>query len=177
MTDDIERLKEKQQEPKKEKRPEVVWYERQENEQIARLSELYKMANDKLEDDPLELQEKLTLYGDIFEIMGDLEALAVGQKELAYAYRQETNAQKYLHTVNMKLGDTVKKLTGDERKAVAELAVRDFRRNEARFAEASKKWKNRRDSVLEQINIMKRRQDLFADQFSKANYINGYSGK
>lgn len=172
MTENIESPKDRQQQ-----RPEVIWYEKQENEQIARLSKLYGMANERTEDDPLDLQEKLTLYGEIFEIMGDLEALAVGQKELAYAYRQETNAQKYLHTANAKIGDTVKKLTGDERKAVAELAVRDFRRNEARFAEASKKWKNRRDSVLEQINIMKRRQDLFGDQFNKANFINGYSGK
>ena len=172
MTEQIEGPKGEEQ-----KRPEVVYYERTEGEMIARLTALYNEANQRLEDDPLELQEKLTLFGEIFEIMGDLEALAVGQKELAYAYRQEVNAKKYLHTLNMKLGDTVKKLTGDERKAAAELAVRPFRRNEARFAEDSKKWKNRRDSVLEQINIMKRRQDLFSDQFSKANYINGYSGK
>lgn len=171
MTEQIEQPQEEQ------KRPEVIHYEQQEGEALRRLTELYEMAADKLDDDPLELQEKMTLYGDIFEIMGDLEAYAVGQKELAYAYRQEMKAKKFLHTLNMKIGDTAKKLTADERNAVAELASRPYRRNEARFAEESKKWKNRRDSVLEQINIMKRRQDLFADQWGKANFINGYSGK
>jgi hypothetical protein len=159
-----------------EKRPEVLRYEQNEAAQIKRLMELYKMSEEKLEDDPLELQEKMTLFGEIYEIMGDLEALAVGQKELAYAYRQEVNAHKFLHAAKVKQGETVKKPTGDERKAYAELAVRPYRRNEARFAEESKKWKNRRDSVLEQINIMKRRQDLFVDQWEKANYINGYNG-
>lgn len=159
------------------KRHEVISYEKTEADCLRSITELYREANEKLEDDPLELQEKMTIYGNIFELMGDLEAAATGQKELAYAYRQEMNAKKFFYTVNMKQGETTKKLTADERKAIAELSVRQYRRNEARFAEESKKWKNRRDSVLEQINIMKRRQDLFTDQWGKANYINGYSGQ
>jgi hypothetical protein len=155
--------------------PEVAKYELIESNKIKELSELYEMAGKRLDDDPLDLQEKLTLYGQIHEIMGDLEAYAVGQEKLAYALRQETNAQTYMHKKHVKIEGTLVKLTAEERKMTAELAVRKYRRNEARFAQDSKKWKNRRDSVLEQINIMKRRQDLFTDQWGKANSLNGYS--
>lgn len=157
--------------------PEVIAYEEHETKTLRQLSELYAMTNERQDNDPLELQEKLTLYGHIHEIMGDLEALAVGQEKLAYAYRQEMAARKFMSSKQLDLDKSGKptKLTGDERRAVSELAVVRYRRNEARFAQESKKWKNRRDSVLEQINIMKRRQDLFTDQWNKANFTNGYS--
>jgi hypothetical protein len=168
-------MAEKQEEqPKKVEQPEVVHYEKIEANEIKRMAELYRLADERKDSDPLELQEKLTLYGQIHEIMGDLEAYAVGQEKLAYAYRQEVAAHSFMHKKKVMVEGTMTKLTGEERRAVAELAVRKYRRNEARFAEESKKWKNRRDSVLEQINIMKRRQDLFTDQWGKANYINGY---
>lgn len=157
--------------------PEVIAFEETEAKALRELSELYAMAGERLDTDPLELQEKLTLFGQIHEIMGDLEAVAVGQEKLAYAYRQEVAARKFMSSRQMDLDKDGKltKLTGDERRAVSELTVMRYRRNEARFAQESKKWRNRRDSVLEQINIMKRRQDLFTDQWNKANFTNGYS--
>ncbi|QFG05738.1 hypothetical protein 035JT001_71 [Bacillus phage 035JT001] len=155
--------------------PEVAHYDKKQSQELARLAELYSEADKRDDNDPLMLQEKMTFYGMIYEIMGDMEALATGQEKLAYAYRQEVSARKFIHTKQIEENGTMRKLTGEERKAVAELAVRKYRRNEARFAEESKKWKNRRESVLEQINIMKRRQDLFADQWNKANALNGYS--
>lgn len=155
--------------------PEVDRYERIQSDELKKLTELYNDTNDKDDSDPLDLQEKMTIYGMIFEIMGDMEALATGQEKLAYAYRQEVAARKFLYTQKAEVEGTMKKLTGDERKAVAELAVKKYRRNEARFAEESKKWRNRRESVLEQINIMKRRQDLFNDQWNKGNFVNGYN--
>lgn len=158
---------------------EVVLYEKIETDELKRLAELYMMTKEHDDSDPLDLQEKMTVYGQIFEIMGDMEAAALGQEKLAYAIRHEVAAQKYLHSKHVrKEGESsLTKLTGDERKAVAEMAVKKYRRNEARFAQESKKWRNRREAVLEQINIMKRRQDLFGDQWDKANFINGYGGK
>ena len=147
-------------------------YDAIEKQGFDNLAALYAMANERSEDDPLELQEKMTLYGNIMEIMGDLEAAAVGMEKLAYAYRQEKKADAFLRNKKSEKGG---KLSSDERKAIAELAVKGLRRQEAHFAEASKKWRNRKDSVLEQINIMKRKQDLHGDNWNKANYINGYS--
>lgn len=146
-------------------------------QEFALLAELYHEANQKREDDPLELQEKLTLYGQIYETMGELEAVATGQAKLAYAQRHEVSARTYMHRryrqdVNKK--DTTEKLSAKERDSVAELACTPYRRKEAKYAEESKRWQNRRESVLEQINIMKRRQDLFSDTWDKANFINGY---
>ncbi|QFG05382.1 hypothetical protein 031MP004_72 [Bacillus phage 031MP004] len=155
--------------------PEVAHYDKIQSEELSKLAGLYAEAEKRDDNDPLMLQEKMTFYGMIYEIMGDMEALATGQEKLAYAYRQEVSARKFIHTKQIEENGSMRKLTGEERKAVAELAVRKYRRNEARFAEESKKWKNRRESVLEQINIMKRRQDLFADQWNKANALNGYS--
>lgn len=146
-------------------------YDDFETEKLMDLTKLYADANTKLESDPMELQEKMTLYGSIYEIMGDLEAEATGMEKLAYAYRHEANANTFMKS---KVDPQGNKLTGEERKMVAEIAVRSFRRKESKYAGASKKWRNRRESVLEQINIMKRRQDLFTDQWNKANFINGY---
>ncbi len=142
-----------------------------EGEKLRALTAFYAEADEREETNPLQLQEKMTIYGNILEIMGDLEAEATGMEKLAYAYRQEMNANRFLNSRTDNQGN---KLTGDERKAVAEIAVKSFRRKEAKFAGASKKWRNRKESVLEQINIMKRRQDLFTDEWNKANFINGY---
>ncbi len=147
-------------------------YDDFETEKLMELTALYAETDNKLESDLMQLQEKMTLYGNIFEIMGDLEAEATGMEKLAYAYRHEATANTFM---KRKADDQGNKLTGEERKAVAEIAVRSFRRKEAKYAGASKKWRNRRESVLEQINIMKRRQDLFTDEWNKANFINGYN--
>lgn len=151
-------------------------FETIEAEKIGLLSELYSEAEQRDDNDPLELQEKLTLYGQVHEIMGDLEAFAVGQEKLNYAYRHEVYAQTYMHRrhkFDVNNEKTTEKLTSKEREMTAELAVKGYRRAEAIYLQNGKKWRNRRDSVLEQINIMKRRQDLFSDQWNKANFING----
>jgi hypothetical protein len=138
---------------------------------IGHLLELYKMTDELDESNSDDLQKKLTVYGNIYEIIGDLEAFAVGKSKLNYAYRKEVNATAYLNKTKSK--DGLRTLTSKERESVAELATRQYRKLEAEYEHESRKWQNRRDSVLEQINIMKRKQDGIGNTWDKANYING----
>lgn len=139
---------------------------------------LYVQANACQEDDPLQLQEKLTLFGQIYEIAGDFEAEATGLWKLHYAYRQETHASAYMSRTKSRPTDpneTPRTLTGKERDAIAERATFTYRRLEAEYERLSLKWANRKKAILEQINIMKRKQDGQLALWGKANYINGYS--
>ena len=146
-------------------------FDRVQAETLGLLAKLYAESNQRDDTIMLDLQEKMTFYGQIYEIMGDLEAFAVGQREMNYAYRKEINAKTFISKVENK----GKKLTAKEREAVAELATKPYRVAEARYAEEAAKWRNRRDAVQEQINIMKRRQDGFYNQWNQANLVNGYS--
>jgi len=147
-------------------------FERLMGHKLQRIAELYKMTDQLDEKNSVDLQEKLTIYGDIFEIFGDLEAFAVGKAKLNYAHRKEVNANTYLTKTKNK--DGTRTLTSKERESVAELSTRHYRRLEAEYEHEAKKWQNRRESILEQINIMKRKQDAIGNLWEKANYINGH---
>lgn len=137
---------------------------------LIELSNLYQMADPLSDDDLMELQQKLVLYGRIYEIIGDLEAFAAGKSKMNYAYRKEVAAQTYLSKTQDKSG---KRLTSTERDAVAELASKKYRRLEAEYEYESKRWSNRREAVLEQINILKRKHDGICNMWNRANSLNG----
>lgn len=143
------------------------------SKKISHLLNLYSMVDELDETNSDDLQKKLTIFGNIYEIIGDLEAFAVGKSKLNYAYRKEVNATAYLNKTKSK--DGLRNLTSKERESVAELATRKYRKLEAEYEHESRKWQNRRDSVLEQINIMKRKQDGIGNTWDKANYINGFA--
>jgi hypothetical protein len=116
----------------------------------SKLAELYKRASGLNEDLPAELMNKLSLYGQILEILGGLHSEAVGQWKLAEAKRRETIATVY---------SLDPQGSNKDREQKAEMAAKDARREEAEGEREATRWKNAYNSTSEQINIMKKRYD------------------
>jgi hypothetical protein len=116
----------------------------------SKLAELYKRASGLNEDLPAELMNKLSLYGQILEILGGLHSESVGQWKLAEAKRRETIATVY---------SLDPQGSNKDREQKAEMAAKDARREEAEGEREATRWKNAYNSTSEQINIMKKRYD------------------
>lgn len=115
-----------------------------------KLSTLYKKAKSLNEDLPKELMDKLSIYGQILEIIGGLHADAVGDWKLAEALRRETLATVY---------SLDPQGSNKDRENKAEMAASQARRDEAKAEKEATRWKNAYNSTNEQINIMKKRYD------------------
>lgn len=115
-----------------------------------KLSTLYKKAKSLNEDLPKELMDKLSIYGQILEIIGGLHADAVGEWKLAEALRRETLATVY---------SLDPQGSNKDRENKAEMAASQARRDEAQAEKEATRWKNAYNSTNEQINIMKKRYD------------------
>lgn len=133
--------------------------------------QIYGMTERLNERNPDQLQQKLTLYGTLYELTGKFEAEAYGEAELYDFQVKNLWDEIYLQTkTDRKTGD---KLTAKEREAIAELGCKELRQKRYEAKSEMKRWEMARESILEQINIMKRKQDSFNVQWEKANYING----
>lgn len=116
---------------------------------IERLRDLYTKTNGLDEEYPKQLLDKLSIYGQILSIIGDLHAEATKDWKLAEAERREKIANFYT-----KFDGTIK-----DKEYEAEVKSKEERKKEAELEGESLKWKNRYNSTLEQIQIMKKRYD------------------
>jgi hypothetical protein len=115
-----------------------------------KLTGLFKQASSLNEDFPAQLMNKLSIYGQILEIIGKEHARAVGQWKLAEANRRETLATVY---------SLDPQGSNKDREQKAEMAASPFRKEEAESERDATRWKNAYNSTSEQINIMKKRYD------------------
>jgi hypothetical protein len=115
---------------------------------VKRLSELYKQANQLNEEFPKELIEKLSIYGQILEIIGGLWADAHSEWKLAEAKRKDTIATVY---------SLDPEGTNKDREMKAEMAAKEWRLKESQFEGEALRWKAAYQSVIEQIQILKKR--------------------
>jgi hypothetical protein len=129
---------------------------------------LWGMTQKLNEDNPDHLQMKLTLYGQLYEWTGKFLASARSDARLAKLDRQEQEAKVFLKTPKGKDGYTEK-----EREKKAFLAARLLIKREIEYENEADRWANARDSILEQINIMKRKQDVQINIFQRGNSLNG----
>jgi hypothetical protein len=113
-----------------------------------KLGILYKRASGLNEDNPKELMDKLSIYGQILEVLGGLHSEALGAWKLAEANRRETIASVYTLDVNG---------SNKDREQRAEMAAAESRREEATTEQEATRFKNAKDAVTEQIQIMKKR--------------------
>jgi hypothetical protein len=116
---------------------------------IDRLRELYAKTNGLDEDYPKDLLDKLSIYGQILSIIGDLHADSTKDWKLAEAQRRDSIANFY-----SKFEGTVK-----DKEMEAEAKSKNERQKEAEYEGESLKWKNRYNSTVEQIQIMKKKYD------------------
>lgn len=124
-----------------------------------RLAELYKKANTLNEEFPKQLIDKLSIYGQILELLGGLHADAIGDWKLAEAKRRETIASAMVYGAEMAAddGEPMQIKTAKEKEAAAEVIGAHSRHEEARAEMEATRWKNAYNSVSEQIQIMKKR--------------------
>jgi hypothetical protein len=115
---------------------------------VKRLSELYKQANQLNEEFSKELIEKLSIYGQILEIIGGLWSEAHAEWKLAEAKRKDTIATVY---------SLDPEGTNKDREMKAEMAAKEWRLKEAQFEGEALRWKAAYQSVIEQIQILKKR--------------------
>jgi len=125
---------------------------------VEKLTELYKKAASLNEELPAQLIEKMGLYGQIYELLGSLHAEAEGEYGLKEAERKEVIATVFC----LDPEKTVK-----EREMKAELASIPKRKEEAEARKEAIRWKNARESVLEQINIMKKKYEHLCNVLQK----------
>jgi hypothetical protein len=102
--------------------------------------------------------DKLSLYGQILEIIGGLHSESVGAWKMAEAFRRETLATIY----SLDPEGTVK-----DKENKAEMGATQARREEAKAEAEAQRWKNAYNSTNEQINIMKKRYDHLVNVFQK----------
>ncbi|MEK5065907.1 hypothetical protein [Cytobacillus sp. FSL R5-0596] len=123
-----------------------------------KLTQLYKKASSFNEDLPKELMDKLSIYGQILELIGGLHADSVGTWKLKEAARRETLATVY---------SLDPEGSNKDRENKAEMAAAVARREEAEAEKEATRWKNAYNSTNEQINIMKKRYDHLCNVFQK----------
>lgn len=120
-----------------------------------KLAILYKQASGLNEDLPAQLMNKLSIYGDILEIIGGLHSASVGAWKLAESKRRETIAGAMVYGAEVEGGQQAK--TAKEKEAIAEVVGAEARREEALAEQEATRWKNAYMSTQEQIQIMKKR--------------------
>ena len=120
-----------------------------------KLAELYKKANNMNDELPKELIEKLSLYGQILEIIGGLHAEAVKAWKLAEANRREVIAAAIAYGAELEGAETPK--TAKEREAAAEVVGAEARKKEALAEYEATRWRNAYQSTLEMIQILKKK--------------------
>lgn len=123
-----------------------------------KLSQLYKKASSLNEDLPPQLMDKLSIYGQILELIGGLHADSVGTWKLKEAARRETLATIY---------SLDPEGSNKDRENKAEMGAAIARREEAEAEKEATRWKNAYNSTNEQINIMKKRYDHLVNVLNK----------
>lgn len=121
-----------------------------------KLSALYKKANSLNEELPKELIEKLSLYGQILEVIGGLHSEAVKAWRLAEAKRRETIASAIVYGAEL---EGTQANTAKEKEAAAEVIGAQARREEAIAEAEAQRWKNAFVSTSEFLQILKKRYD------------------
>lgn len=119
-----------------------------------KLAQLYKKANALNEELPKELMDKLSIYGQVLEIIGGLHAESVKAWKLAEAKRRETIASAIVYGAEL---DGVAYKTAKEKEAAAEVIGAEARRNEALAEAEAQRWRNAMIAVQETIQILKKK--------------------
>lgn len=119
-----------------------------------KLKDLYQRANSLNEELPSELMTKLSLYGQILELIGGLHSESVKAWRLAEAKRRETIASAIVYGAELEGTETK---TAKEKEAAAEVIGAPARWAEAIAEAEAQRWKNAYLSTSEAIQILKKR--------------------
>jgi hypothetical protein len=127
-------------------------------ERTAKLTELYNQAASLNEEFPAQLMQKLSIYGQILELLGGMWAAATKDWKLAEAKRRETIATVYSLNPNG---------TTKDKEMQAEMSAAEWRRKEAEYEAEALRWKAAYIATQEQINIMKKKYEHLVNVYQK----------
>jgi hypothetical protein len=126
-----------------------------------KLKELYKKANGYNEEIPAQLIDKMTVYGQIYELIGGLYGDALDRYGVAEVERKDTIANAIVYRPSV---DGQEPPTSDKRaEAIGIILAKDKFIAEKKAESEALRWKSARDAVNEQIQIMKKRYEHFVN--------------
>lgn len=121
----------------------------------SKLGELYKKAATLNEDFPAQLIDKLSVYGQIYELIGGLYADALDRHGIAEIERKDTIANAIVYRPSV---DGEEPPTSDKRaEAVGIVLAREKFIAEKKAESEVLRWRAAREAVEAQIQIMKKR--------------------
>lgn len=126
-----------------------------ENEAVKKFKMLSDTAESLSEEIPVQLVDKMRIYGQMLDVVKDLAAAAKNDAKRLYAQRKAAYANYFLSSGSVKNPTTGKTLTSAERKEYAEYHISDLRLKEADAEAEAEQWKLTFETLVEQINIMK----------------------
>lgn len=129
----------------------------EQNKAIEKFIRLSETAESLDENNPMQLIQKMQLYGHMLDVVKDLATASKNDAKKAYSDRKRAYADSYLRSANVVSPHTNKKLTSAERKEYAEMMITKYREREADLEQEAEKWKYTFEMLVEQINIMKYR--------------------
>ncbi|MCU5722227.1 hypothetical protein OCB01_17245 [Bacillus cereus] len=134
------------------------------------LLEAHNLA--RMLDEETRVEEKISAYGHVLNIVGQLHSISLEEKENAYAERKFQEGEFYFMYREGRGEDKVKYSTVDA-KYKAEKDLIPFRQNEGEWIRQAKRWENARNYIQEQINILKKVQQRQHIEMSQLNMSRG----
>lgn len=129
----------------------IEHYKRTENKYLKivdAIKGLYDTADSLDEHNPDDILYKAEIYGMILEKVGDLHYISIQAFKFADALKKESKA---LATIQ----DRPKGRTVEQHREMAVLESQEWRWKMAEWEGLTKRWENAKDSIEEQIKIMK----------------------
>lgn len=146
--------------------------DRTERKQFDHYKQLWYQSSKCNENDPNGLQQKLTLYGDLYEMTGRYHAEAVAEAEMTRLKRKDVEFAVINANPAKADGGSI---SAKKRDYKVHQKTRKLLREEQELRNEALRWENARSSMIEQINIMKRKQDTIMNMWNRANTFNGGS--
>lgn len=134
------------------------------------LKEAHETAN--MLDEETMIEDKLSAYGHVLYIVGQLHSIAIEEKERAYAERKYMESELYFKHRNGENKEKVKYSSADA-KHKAEMDLRKYRIEEREWIKNAKRWENAHNYLNEQINILKKVQNRQHLELSQSNMNRG----
>lgn len=129
----------------------------------------------KVLDEESRIEEKVSAYGHVMDIVGQLHSIALEEKEQAYANRREAEADLYfqLREGKLEINGEKKKYTAKDAEYLIQKLILPFRTKEREWIRNAKRWENARGYILEQINILKKTQTRQHIELNQLNMSRG----
>lgn len=129
----------------------------------------------KVLDEESRIEEKISAYGHVLDIVGQLHSIALEEKEETYAKRKEAESDLYfsLREGKIEINGEKKRYSAKDAEYMIQKLILPFRSKEREWIRNAKRWENARGYILEQINILKKVQTRQQIELNQLNQSRG----